>query len=364
MPTRVSTRRPRACCCAGSYRANSYRRRRSRRHPAATRRRRQSSPPEAAAEAAAAAGGARKQRVDLGVRVAVEYTSTLSMYSGENGPPYSSQAFSNKVKRTSSAQRGAVVIALDVISSCEWRDSEVSRPVLRARVSSSNKATSLKLSYVTFWIHQQHLKRQGPSRGVEAWPCGGPVEVDDERGGAAAGAGGGSEAGRGQEQDGLLRRVPRLSESRPTQALPGAGVSRPGRQESESGQLRHRRGGGVVHRAVAGGAGGSTKGCSVACAADERGGAATGAGGGADAAARGRDSDWLLWSAPRPSRQAQALPGAGEARRQGCVPGLLRHRRGGGAVLRAIAGGAGGGGKGGGGGEPGHTPCGVVRRNP
>ena len=46
------------------------------------------------------------------------------------------------------------------------------------------------------------------------------------------------------------------------------------------------RGGGAVHRANAGGAGGGAEGCSGATA-DERGGTAAGAGGGADAA-RGR----------------------------------------------------------------------------
>eukprot|EP00964_Phaeocystis_antarctica_P148474 scaffold115337_cov40-Phaeocystis_antarctica.AAC.1 len=88
-------------------------------------------------------------------------------------------------------------------------------------------------------------------------------------------------------------------------------------------------------------------------APDERGGAAAGAGGGADAD-RGREQDGLLRRDPRPTRQAQALPGPGDARRQEGEPGLLRHRREGGAVRRAIARGAGGGGKECGGGREGN----------
>eukprot|EP00964_Phaeocystis_antarctica_P101194 scaffold66691_cov58-Phaeocystis_antarctica.AAC.4 len=159
-----------------------------------------------------------------------------------------------------------------------------------------------------------------------------------ERGGAAAGAGGGADAGCGREQDGLLRRAPQPQQDQQVQALPGEGEAR--WQASAPGQLRHRRGGGVVCRAVAGGEGGrGGAGCSDA-AADERGGAAAGAGGGADAA-RGREQDGLLRRAPRQSRPAQALPGAGVARWQDGAPGQLRHRRGGGAVRRALAGGAG-----------------------
>eukprot|EP00964_Phaeocystis_antarctica_P128635 scaffold92429_cov60-Phaeocystis_antarctica.AAC.2 len=116
-------------------------------------------------------------------------------------------------------------------------------------------------------------------------------------------------------------------------------------QEGVPGLLRHRRGGGAVRGAVAGGAGGGGgAGCSGA-AADERGGAAAGAGRGADPA-RGRKRDGLLRREPHPSRPAQALSGAGEARWQGRVPGPLRHRRGGRAVRRAVAGGAGGGAEG------------------
>eukprot|EP00964_Phaeocystis_antarctica_P000432 scaffold232_cov67-Phaeocystis_antarctica.AAC.2 len=116
------------------------------------------------------------------------------------------------------------------------------------------------------------------------------------------------------------------------------------RQASELGHLCHRRGGGAVRRAVAGGAGGGAEGCSGATP-DKRGGAAAGAGRGADAG-RGREHDGLLRRAPQQS--SQALPGAGEARWQDGEPGLLRHRRGGGAVRRAVAGGAGEGKEGGG----------------
>ena len=63
-------------------------------------------------------------------------------------------------------------------------------------------------------------------------------------------------------------------------------------------------------------------------------GAAAGAGGGADAA-QGRQQGGLLRREPRQTRPAQALPGEGEARRQGRAPGHLRHRRGGGAVCVA-----------------------------
>ena len=69
-----------------------------------------------------------------------------------------------------------------------------------------------------------------------------------------------------------------------------------------------------------------------------------GGGGGADAA-RGRQQDGLLRREP-PSRQAQALPGAGQTRWQEREPGQLRHSRGGGTVCRAVAGGAGGGAEG------------------
>eukprot|EP00964_Phaeocystis_antarctica_P045021 scaffold25901_cov60-Phaeocystis_antarctica.AAC.2 len=74
----------------------------------------------------------------------------------------------------------------------------------------------------------------------------------DERGGAAAGAGGGADAARGREQGGLLWRAPH--KSRPAQALSGAGEA--GRQADAPGHVRHRRGGGAVHRALAGGTGG------------------------------------------------------------------------------------------------------------
>eukprot|EP00964_Phaeocystis_antarctica_P053406 scaffold31339_cov77-Phaeocystis_antarctica.AAC.1 len=53
-------------------------------------------------------------------------------------------------------------------------------------------------------------------------------------------------------------------------ALRGA-VSRGGKACSEPGQLRHRRGGGAVRRAVTGGAGGG-EGCSGGTAAHERSG--------------------------------------------------------------------------------------------
>ena len=43
----------------------------------------------------------------------------------------------------------------------------------------------------------------------------------------------------------------------------------------------------------------------------------------------------ILLRAPQPTQQAQALPGAAEARWQDGVPGQLRHSRGGGAVHRA-----------------------------
>eukprot|EP00964_Phaeocystis_antarctica_P154186 scaffold122764_cov57-Phaeocystis_antarctica.AAC.2 len=105
---------------------------------------------------------------------------------------------------------------------------------------------------------------------------------DAERGGAVAGAGAGADATRGQEQDGLLRRVP---PARQAQALQGGGEPR--WQGGAPGLLRHRRGGGAVRGGIAGGAGGGEAGCSRGTAADERGGAAAGAGGGADAA-RGR----------------------------------------------------------------------------
>eukprot|EP00964_Phaeocystis_antarctica_P011120 scaffold6115_cov57-Phaeocystis_antarctica.AAC.5 len=122
-----------------------------------------------------------------------------------------------------------------------------------------------------------------------------------------AGAGGGADAARGREQGGLLWREPR--QARPAKALRGAVESR--WQSGVPGPLRHRRGGGAVHRANAGGAGDGAEACSGAVA-DERGGAAAGAGGGADAA-RGREQDGLLRRVPQPPRQAQALCGAGEA---------------------------------------------------
>eukprot|EP00964_Phaeocystis_antarctica_P012761 scaffold7007_cov66-Phaeocystis_antarctica.AAC.2 len=187
----------------------------------------------------------------------------------------------------------------------------------------------------------------------------------DERGGAAAGAGGGADAARGRPQDGLLRRA--AQQPRQAQALCGAVEAR--WQERAPGHVRHRRGGGAVRRAVAavrravaGGAGGGEETCSGG-AADERGGAAAGAGGGADAA-RGREQGGLLVREPQSVQQDQALRGAGEARGQESVPGLLRNRRGGGAVRCAVAGGAGGGGKGGVGGQSGLAPSGAVRRNP
>eukprot|EP00964_Phaeocystis_antarctica_P037308 scaffold21307_cov66-Phaeocystis_antarctica.AAC.4 len=162
----------------------------------------------------------------------------------------------------------------------------------------------------------------------------------DERGGAAAGAGGGADAARGQEQDGLLLR------------------------ERAPGRLRYSRGGGAVHRALAGGAGGGGEGSSGGGAADERGGAAAGAGGGTGTA-RGRQQDGLLRRVPLQSRPAQAPPGAGVAPWQGRAPGPLRHRRGGGALRRAVAGGAGGGAAGGGErGGPGQPPRYAVRRIP
>eukprot|EP00964_Phaeocystis_antarctica_P044718 scaffold25704_cov53-Phaeocystis_antarctica.AAC.1 len=178
----------------------------------------------------------------------------------------------------------------------------------------------------------------------------------DGRGGAGAGAGGGADAA--HEQDRLLRR--RLS-ARPAQALSGAGDAR--WQARAPGQLRHRRGGGAMRRAITGGAGG---GCGAGCsggASDQRGGAAAGACRGADAGG-GRQQDGLLWSARRQSRPTQALPGAGNARWQSREPGQLRHRRGGGAVRPALAGGTGGGGKGGVGEESGHAPCCAARRHP
>eukprot|EP00964_Phaeocystis_antarctica_P144925 scaffold110825_cov48-Phaeocystis_antarctica.AAC.1 len=134
-------------------------------------------------------------------------------------------------------------------------------------------------------------------------------------------------AARGRQQHGLLRRRP---PARPAQALPGAGETR--WQDSEPGLLRHRRGGGVVRCAIAGGAGGSGgAGCSgAACAAaNGRGGAAAGAGGGADAGGD-RGPDGLLWREP-PARQVQALPGSSASWQQTRAPGLFRHRRGGGA---------------------------------
>ena len=67
-------------------------------------------------------------------------------------------------------------------------------------------------------------------------------------------------------------------------------------QEGAPGQLRHRRGGGTVHRTDAGGAGGGEEACSGA-AADKQAGAAAGAGGGADAA-QGRQQDGLLRRTP------------------------------------------------------------------
>eukprot|EP00964_Phaeocystis_antarctica_P131160 scaffold95011_cov63-Phaeocystis_antarctica.AAC.3 len=166
--------------------------------------------------------------------------------------------------------------------------------------------------------------------------------TDDERGIAAAGAGRGAGLVRGRQQDRLLWRVPQPVPQ--VQALRGAGEVR--WQASAPGQLRHRRGGGTVHRAIAGGAvRGGAEGSSVTAAADERGGAAAGAGGGAGAT-RFREQDGLLWCVPQSARQAQALRGAGVARWQGYPSGALCHRRGGGAVRRAIAGGAVRGGKG------------------
>eukprot|EP00964_Phaeocystis_antarctica_P060701 scaffold36200_cov63-Phaeocystis_antarctica.AAC.4 len=152
------------------------------------------------------------------------------------------------------------------------------------------------------------------------------------------GAGGGPDAAKGREHDGLLRRVP---QARQAQALSGAGEARC--KDGEPRVLRHRRGGGAARRTNAGGAGGGAEGCSGA-AADERGGAAAGAGGGPDAA-RGREQGGLLRREAQ-ARQAQALYGAGDARWQGRAPGHLRHRRGGGAVRRTNAGGEGGGGEG------------------
>eukprot|EP00964_Phaeocystis_antarctica_P056525 scaffold33336_cov66-Phaeocystis_antarctica.AAC.3 len=192
--------------------------------------------------------------------------------------------------------------------------------------------------------------------------CGGGQA--DERGGAAAGAGGEADAARGRQQDGLLRREP---QARPIQALYGAGVAR--WQDSEPGQLCHRGGGGAVHRANAGGAGGGGReGCSGA-AADERGGAAAGAGKGADAT-RGRQQGGLLWRAPHESRPAQALSGEVDTRWEASEPGQLRHRRGGRVVRRAVAGGAGGGAGGVSaaaaeerGGEPGQPPRHAVPRS-
>ena len=97
----------------------------------------------------------------------------------------------------------------------------------------------------------------GTGRGGEAG-CGGGAA--DERGGTAAGAGGEADAAGHQGQDGLLRRAPQ--QARQAQALSGAGVARWGWQESAPGLLRHRRGGGAVRRALAGGTGrGGEAGC-------------------------------------------------------------------------------------------------------
>eukprot|EP00964_Phaeocystis_antarctica_P019997 scaffold11040_cov62-Phaeocystis_antarctica.AAC.2 len=93
----------------------------------------------------------------------------------------------------------------------------------------------------------------GGARGGDGAGCSGGAA--DERGGAAAGTGGGADAACGQEQDGLLRRAPQRLQA---QALPGASVAR--WQASEPGQLRHRRRGGAVRRAIAGRAGGGGKG--------------------------------------------------------------------------------------------------------
>ena len=65
----------------------------------------------------------------------------------------------------------------------------------------------------------------------------------DERGGAAAGAGGGADAAQGRQRVGLLRRVP---QTRQAKALQGGGEAR--WQAGAPGQLRHRQGGGAVHR--------------------------------------------------------------------------------------------------------------------
>ena len=58
------------------------------------------------------------------------------------------------------------------------------------------------------------------------------------------------------------------------------------------------------------------------------------AGGGADAA-QGRKQGGLLRLVLQQARRAQVLPGAGVARWLGCVPELLRHRRGGAALCIA-----------------------------
>eukprot|EP00964_Phaeocystis_antarctica_P077330 scaffold47972_cov55-Phaeocystis_antarctica.AAC.3 len=179
----------------------------------------------------------------------------------------------------------------------------------------------------------EHRAVAGGAGGGGAAGC--SNSVAHERGSAAAGAGGGADVARGREQDGLLWR---RSPGQHAQALPGAGAAR--WHGSEPGLLRHRRGGGTVHCAIAGGAGGSATGCSGG-AADEQGGATAGAGREAHTA-RGREQDGLLRSAPHQARPAQALSGAGEARWQGSAPGQLRHRRGGGIVRRAFTGVAGG----------------------
>eukprot|EP00964_Phaeocystis_antarctica_P067746 scaffold41013_cov60-Phaeocystis_antarctica.AAC.3 len=220
------------------------------------------------------------------------------------------------------------------------------------------------------WHERPRCADRGPERGGTAAGGSGGAGCSggaaDGHGGATAGAGGGSDAARGRGKVGLLWRAPH--QARPDQALPGAGDAR--WEVSGPGHVCHRRGGGAVRHAIAGGTGGGSKACSGAegcslpdsfvlraiargagssggavCsgggkggggATVERGGAAAGAGGGSDTA---RGQDRLLRGEPRQSRQAQALPGARVSRWQVSLPGHLRHRRGGRSVRRAYPGG-------------------------
>ena len=166
---------------------------------------------------------------------------------------------------------------------------------------------------------------RGPG-GVQAG-CGDGVLalVAHERGGAAARGGGGPHAALGQEPGGLLRRAPQPVMQ--VQVLRGQGEPR--RQVHLPRPLRHRRGGGAVHRALTGRAGGGGEGSLGARALPHRrGGAAAGARGGVGAA-RGRQQGGLLRRVPQPEAQDQGLRGAGEPRGQGRVPRQLRHARGG-----------------------------------